>query len=205
MNEFIRYLKKENLIEKLLEYYKIDQIKDNVEEYLNKLIEKFGWVEDKIGSRDEINLLDLDFNSLGKFYEESLPQKERKISGEFYTPKPIVSYILDAVGYNESNNIQAKKLIDISCGSGSFIILAIRVLIRNCLKNYNRHNFSELLPEEAKNIVLTIKENIYGIDVNPLACTLCQINMHFELFELIKIIKVKEKHYFLPLFNIINS
>lgn len=205
MNEFIKYLKREDLIRKLLEHYKVNQIKQIVEEHFNKFIEKVEGIEDKKASKNELNLLNSNFNSLGKFYEKTLLHKERKILGEFYTPKSIVRYILDAVGYKESNNIQTKKLIDISCGSGSFIILAIRVLISSCFKSYNRHDFSEILPEEAKNIVLRIKENIYGIDVNPLACILCQINIHFELFELMKIIKNKDKSYHLPMFNIINS
>jgi len=205
MNEFINYLKREDLIQKLLEHYKVNQIKQIVEEYFNKFVEKFEGIEDKKASKNELNLLNSNFNSLGKFYEKTLLQKERKVLGEFYTPKSIVRYILDAMGYKDSNNIQPKKLIDISCGSGSFIILAIRVLISSCFKSFNRHDFSEILPEEAKTIVLRIKENIYGIDVNPLACILCQINIHFELFKLMRIIKNKDKSYHLPLFNIINS
>ena len=202
MNEFIKYLKREDLIKKLLENYKVKQI---VEEYFNKFIEKFEGIEEKKASKNELNLLNSNFNSLGKFYEKTLLQKDRKVLGEFYTPKSIVRYILDAMGYKDSNNIQTKKLIDISCGSGSFIILAIRVLISSCFKSFNRHDFSEILPEEARNIVLRIKENIYGIDVNPLACILCQINIHFELFKLIDKIKDKDKSYHLPMFNIINS
>lgn len=205
MNEFIKYLKREDLIRKLLEHYKVNQIKQIVEEHFNKFIEKVEGIEDKKASKNELNLLNSNFNSLGKFYEKTLLHKERKILGEFYTPKSIVRYILDAMGYKDSNNIQPKKLIDISCGSGSFIILAIRVLISSCFKSFNRHDFSEILPKEARNIVLRIKENIYGIDVNPLACILCQINIHFELFELMKIIKNKDKSYHLPMFNIINS
>ena len=205
MNEFIKYLKREDLIRKLLEHYKVNQIKQIVEEHFNKFIEKVEGIEDKKASKNELNLLNSNFNSLGKFYEKTLLHKERKILGEFYTPKSIVRYILDAMGYKDSNNIQPKKLIDISCGSGSFIILAIRVLISSCFKSFNRHDFSEILPKEARNIVLRIKENIYGIDVNPLACILCQINIHFELFELMKIIINKDKSYHLPIFNIINS
>jgi len=204
MNEFIRYLKREDLIQKLLNHYKVNRIKQIVEEYLNRFIEKFEGIEDKIDSKNKQNLLNSNFNSLGMFYEEMLPQKERKSLGEFYTPKSIVGYILDAAGYKESNNIQTKKLIDISCGSGSFIILAIRVLISSCFKSLNKHDFSEILPEEAKNIVLRIRENIYGIDVNPLACILCQINIHLELFKLIEIIKDKDKSYHLPMFNVKN-
>jgi hypothetical protein len=204
MNEFVKYLKRENLIKEVLEYYKENQNKRMIEVFFKKFIEKLEETEDKNVSKNKFNLFNSYFNILGKYYEDTLPQKERKALGEFYTPKSIVSYILDAVGYKESNNIQTKTLIDISCGSGSFIILAIRVLIRRCVKLFKRDALSEILPEEAKNIVLRIKENIYGIDVNPLACILCQINIHFEIFKLIAKIREKDKNYQIPLFNIKN-
>ena len=75
MNEFIKYLKREDLIQKLLEHYKVNQI---VEEYFNKFVEKFEGIEDKKASKNELNLLNSNFNSLGKFYEKTLLQKERK-------------------------------------------------------------------------------------------------------------------------------
>jgi len=204
MNEFIKYLIREDLIRKLLEYYKENQNKQIKEVLFKNFIEKLDEIEDRNVSKNKINLPSSYFNILGNLYEDTLHQKERKLLGEFYTPKSIVSYILDAVGYNESNDIQTKKLIDISCGSGSFIILAIRILIRRCVKLFKRHDLSELLPEEARNIVLRIKEDIYGIDINPLACILCQINIHFEIFKLIEKIKEKDKNYQVPWFNIKN-
>ncbi|MFW9941759.1 MAG: Eco57I restriction-modification methylase domain-containing protein [Candidatus Thorarchaeota archaeon] len=204
MNEFINYLKREDLFKKLLEYYKENQNKQMVEVFLKKFIEKLEEIGEINTSKNEFNLMKSNFNVLGKSYEKALPQKDRKLLGEFYTPKSIVSYILDAVGYNESNNIQNKKLIDISCGSGSFIILAIRILIRRCVKLFKKHELSEILQEEAKSIILRIKENIYGIDVNPIACILCQISIHLEIFKLVEKIKEKDKDYQVPLFNIKN-
>ncbi|MFX0083036.1 MAG: Eco57I restriction-modification methylase domain-containing protein [Candidatus Hodarchaeota archaeon] len=198
-------MKRNDVIQKILEYYKVAQLNQGIKEYFNNFIEKFEGKEDKFTPREIVNSLNSNYNPLGKFYEKALPQKERKSLGEFYTPKPIVSYILNAVGYDESSNIQTKKLIDISCGSGSFIILAVRILIRSCFKSFNRRDYSEILPEEAEYIIMKVKENIYGIDINPIACILCQINTHFELFELMKIIKDKDKDYQLPIFNILNS
>ncbi|MFX1346767.1 MAG: Eco57I restriction-modification methylase domain-containing protein [Promethearchaeota archaeon] len=204
MNEFINYLNREDLFKKLLEYYKENQNKQKIEVFFKNFIEKLEEIGDIITSKNEFNLGKSNFNILGKSYEKTLPQKDRKLLGEFYTPKSIVSYILDAVGYNESSNIQNKKLIDISCGSGSFIILAIRILIRRCVKLFKKHELSEILQEEAKSIILRIKENIYGIDVNPIACILCQISIHFEIFKLVEKIKEKDKDYQVPLFNIKN-
>ena len=116
----------------------------------------------------------------------------------------MVKYILDAVDYSLLNNIEKKKLIDISCGSGSFIIQAIRILIKRFLKIYKRERISELSVDEAKDIVSTVKENIIGIDINQIACILCQINIHYTLFEILDLIISFEPDYHLPWFNIKN-
>ncbi|MFX1376536.1 MAG: Eco57I restriction-modification methylase domain-containing protein [Promethearchaeota archaeon] len=205
MSDFIKYLKQEDIFQELREYYKANNININSKAHFDKFIEIFDKRNNKHVIKDVSSQLDSSFNLLGKLYEENLPPKERKTLGEFYTPHSIVNYILDAVGYKESKNIQRKKLIDLSCGSGSFIILAIRVLINSCFRSLNKHNFSEISPEEARYIITKIKEDIFGIDINPIACILCQINIHFELFELMTIIKDQDKNYRLPRFNIINS
>ena len=57
-------------------------------------------------------------------------------------------------------------------------------------------------PEE---IINKVKDSIFGIDVNPLACILCQINLYFNLFELIKIIVENDNDYTIPIFSIFNN
>ena len=205
MNKFITYLKSENVIQELLDFYEVNHIKHSVEVYFDNFIEKLDNRSNINALKNERNQLNLDFNSLGKFYEENLHQKKRKKLGEFYTPESIVNYILDSVDYKDSEDIQKKKLVDISCGSGSFIILSIRVLIKNCFKSFNKRDISEISSEEARYIISKVKESISGIDINPIACILCQINVHLELFEFMNIIKDQDKTYHLPLFNIKNS
>ncbi|MBY8990404.1 MAG: N-6 DNA methylase [Candidatus Lokiarchaeota archaeon] len=205
MDKFITYLKKEGIIQDLLEFYDINQSKHILDTYFDKLIEILDKKGNIYASKNSVNQFKLKFNSLGKFYENNLHETERKSLGEFYTPKSIVDYILDAVDYKDGEDIQNKKLVDISCGSGSFIILAIRVLINNCVKSFNKKDISEISPKEARYIILKVNENISGIDINPIACILCQINIHLELFDLLKVIKDKDKNYHLPQFSIKNS
>lgn len=205
MDKFISYLKNEGIIQNLLELYDIEQSKHILYTYFDKLIEILDKKGNIYASKNSTNQFKLKFNSLGKFYENNLHETERKSLGEFYTPKSIVVYILDAVDYRDGEDIQNKKLADISCGSGSFIILAIRVLIKNCVKSFNKQDISEISPEEARYIISKVNENISGIDINPIACVLCQINIHLELFDLLKVIKNKDKNYHLPQFTIKNS
>lgn len=194
MQDFIDYLKKEKVIRNLKIYYKtgIDGHKD--ENFLNRIIENLSL----------LNNLDLNYDIFSNLYENARTHKEKKRLGEFYTPISVVRYILDGMGYNYFNQIEIKKLIDISCGSGSFIIQAIKILIKRYLKIYKHKEISELTVEEAKSIISGIKNNVYGIDINLIACILCQINIFFILFDLLKVVMKSEPNYHLPLFNIKN-
>ena len=205
MQTFIDYLKSEKIIRSLREFYKENVNDIDEKELLNKIIEKFSLlevIEKNIPNHKEPNLSNLNFDIFGSLYQNVLNHEEKKKLGEFYTPTTVVNYILDAVDYNYSNEIETKKIIDISCGSGSFLIQIIRRFIYKYLQIYKRKKISELTVEEAKSIVFHIENNIYGIDINRIACILCQINIHFVLFEIFKLIRTSHKNYQLPWFNI---
>ncbi|MFW9901843.1 MAG: Eco57I restriction-modification methylase domain-containing protein [Candidatus Thorarchaeota archaeon] len=194
MQEFIDYLDN-GIIRDLKSFYK--EVKDNQNEeiFLNKVLRDLSCLN-KTYLNDDIVI---------GLYENMRDHKERKKLGEFYTPNDVVDYILDGVGYTDSREIETKKLIDISCGSGSFIIKAIRRMVNRCLKINNCDTISELAIDEAKILISSIKDNIYGIDTNRIACILCQVNIHIVLFEILKHIQKSNPNYKLPLFNIINN
>ncbi|TFF99454.1 MAG: SAM-dependent DNA methyltransferase, partial [Promethearchaeota archaeon] len=132
MRDFIDYLKKENLVARLIEYYKRnlkskknrDSLKEAIEQIFNS-----DKLKDNIHELKKINHSGSNLDLIGKIYEKSLKYEVRKRLGEFYTPLFVVDYILNAVQYNSESYIDDRKLIDISCGSGSFIIQAINILI----------------------------------------------------------------------------
>ena len=205
MKNFIEYLKEEQIFEKLTHLYN-DNLKNEKEKnFLKAIIEKVYNFEqyDSDSINDEKSDL-FHSTTFGKIYESSLAHNERKALGEFYTPSSIVKYIFSSVGYDKKFAIENKKLIDISCGSGSFINQAIVILIERFKTILKKPNISEFTIEEDKTIILKIKENVVGIDINPIACILCQINIHYTIFELYKKIKKTEQDYELPLFNIKN-
>ena len=206
MQDFIDYLEKGNVVRNLKQFYKVGLNSHFNEILLDRIIENLRSLN---SSRKTINseipaLESKDSDVLGNMFEKTRDHKQKKKLGEFYTPAPVVKYILDAVDYNPLKNIEIKKLIDLSCGSGSFLIQAIRILINRYLKIYKREKVSDLSVEEAKDIVSTVKENIFGIDINQIACILCQINIQYTLFEILNLILSYEPNYRLPLFNIKN-
>jgi len=62
-------------------------------------------------------------------YLHLVSQEMRKRLGQYVTPSVIVKYILDAVGYRHDANILGKRLADPSCGSGIFLVEAVRVYL----------------------------------------------------------------------------
>ena len=195
MSDFKKFLIDKGIISNLIKRYEID-LKDNVvNDFIHNMVKNLTKIESK-----EISNLDM----LAKSYEKIIPHSQRKTMGEFFTPIQIVDYILKRVGYTEQQDIENKKLIDLSCGSGSFLIRAMKVLLEKLRKQIKSKENSELTPKQAKEIINKIKANISGIDINPIACILCQINFYYTLFELIKIILETDKDYKIPVFNIFN-
>ena len=111
---------------------------------------------------------------LGDLYQQYFDKETRKALGEFYTPVEVVDYILDAVGYKQ--NIIYSRLLDPACGSGTFLVEALR----RYLKDANRW----LAKEKGWSYVLKQLCNnpyIVGLDVHPFACLMAQIRFMIEL------------------------
>jgi len=143
---------------------------------------------------NEVRFKSLERDILKDIYQRLFPPDERKELGEFYTPEPIVNYILDSVGWREDADIRGKKLLDPACGSGTFLVEATRRLIRS----YEHAGILDESPEEVKQVIEAIINSIYGIDINPFAVFLSTINMVFQLLDLYLKVKKVDKSYTLP-------
>ncbi|MFW9828213.1 MAG: N-6 DNA methylase [Candidatus Thorarchaeota archaeon] len=207
MNEFIDFLEREQILRKLKKVYNktiLGYTDDFLLDSLIKDLKKLD-IDSKCNNyRIEIDSDDLELDIFSSLYEDSLDYHIRKRGGEFYTPITVVNYILKALDYYHLNAIENKKIIDISCGSGSFIIQSIKFFVKRYLKICNRKHVSNLRIEEAKDLISKIKKNITGVDINQIACILCQINIYFVLYDIFKIIRSSDPNYQIPFFNIKN-
>lgn len=159
----------------------------------------FGWykpgdflLQEITSTFNKYDFTQIDRDILGKLYEQFITREERKKLGQFYTPEPIIDYILDQVGY--MGNIENKKIIDPACGSGGFITRAANRLI-NKLKNNN----------DKKLIIEKIINNIYGLDINPFACYLAETNILIQLLDLIVEVKQENPKYQAPKIKIFQT
>ena len=122
----------------------------------------------------------------------------RKAGGVFYTVLYIVRYIVDnTVGKiiegKTPKEISKLRFIDISCGSGTFLIVIFDTLLHYIGKWYQEH------PEQAKKDgcifkdgqwVLSLKQkqeillnNIYGVDIDYQAVEVTQLSLFLKLLE----------------------
>ncbi len=176
---------------------------------LNELLNRVLWI------LNQFDFTHVDRDILGNLYEKYLSSEERKRLGEFYTPTDIIDYILTSVGYTYSHDIETKDLLDPACGSGGFLVRASRQLMSSYLMKFGKtdkkelkdpRNWKEIVnrlsPEEAKIILESIHEHIYGLDINPFACHITEMNLLFQIIDLYQKIREKHKDYKLKRFKI---
>src|SRR3989344_2727782 len=119
----------------------------------------------EIFSKDEIAQIDFSKVNPKKDILSSIFEslsKNREQYAQFYTHKEIVEFILDNLPINDKS-----KILDPACGAGAFLIEVI-----------SRYNIKP--------------ENIFGIDIDPLAISLCKLNS--ELTKDIKLVNLFNKN-----------
>jgi len=164
------------------------------------------------------NFSEIGVEILGSIYERflgktiRLTQKQvrvedkpevRKAGGVYYTPQYIVNYIVEnTVGKliegKKPSQVAKLKIIDIACGSGSFLLGAFQKLIDYHEQWYSQH------PEEIKEVhgvrdvyedahgrlVLSARKkreilvnNLYGVDIDAQAVEVTQMSLYLKVLE----------------------
>ncbi len=134
---------------------------------------------------------------LGDLYQKYFDRETRKALGEFYTPKEVVEYIVDAVDYR-GRGIVDKRLLDPACGSGTFLVDALKRYLEEA---------KPLAEEKGWDFVLSKLCNEYhivGFDIHPFATIMAQIQFMLVLIPKYKKAIEKNKNFVLkrlPIFR----
>lgn len=110
---------------------------------------------------------------LKKLYQNLMPKKLRHALGEYYTPDWLAERLLDQLIYK---GIPSERLLDPACGSGTFLVLAIKRI-----RDYADEK--RLRPAAVLEQVLS---NIVGFDLNPLAVITARTNYLLALGDLLE-------------------
>mgnify|MGYP000200472804 CR=1 FL=1 len=135
---------------------------------------------------------DVDRDVLGHLYEQHLPKEERQTLGEFYTPTEVVNLILDRLDYTADQPIEHQTVLDPATGSGTFLVQAANRLVE-------RLDNKGVEPKEALEIV---QDRLHGLDLNPFAVNIAQINLVFQIVDLYKEVKDIDPNYTIDNFKI---
>jgi hypothetical protein len=147
----------------------------------------------------QYNFNAIDADVLGTAYEQYLghviagaraaevveKRAKRKSQGIYYTPTFVVRYIvrqtlgryLDEHGYNPARPV---RVLDMSCGSGSFLIEAFDTLDRHLARERSQaHGEREDVADYARRIEI-LSQNIYGVDKDEQAVAVAKLNLSLK-------------------------
>jgi len=113
---------------------------------------------------------------LKRLYQQLMPQELRHNLGEYYTPDWLAQRLLNMLEGGEFEGNPEKRLLDPSCGSGTFLILAIK-----SIRKYAKER--GLPPERTLEKILS---NVVGFDLNPLAVITARTNYLLALGDLLQ-------------------
>ena len=120
-----------------------------------------------VGYLESINLGDTDLDCKGRAFETFMGSFFRGDFGQFFTPRPIVKFIVDTLPIKHNSLV-----LDTSCGSGGFLLHALDKIrkeadeyhAKDTVKHYNHwHNFAE--------------NNLFGIEINEQIARVAKMNM----------------------------
>ena len=131
-------------------------------------------------------------NNKGKAVIELKPEV-KKAGGVYYTPQYIVNYIVSNTIGNIIKNktpkqVEAIKIVDPACGSGSFLLGAYQFLLnwhkdyylKNAIKKNTTTPKGLLTTAEKKRILLN---NIYGVDIDANAVEVTKLSLLLKCLE----------------------
>ena len=105
-------------------------------------------------------------------YQTVISAKERQQLGEYYTPDWLAKEIVETAVSDPLN----QKVLDPACGSGTFLIEAIRYVIEA----------ADAIGLDATETLLKLQQQVIGIDIHPVAVHLARASWVMAAREVIK-------------------
>ncbi|WP_230279119.1 N-6 DNA methylase [Croceicoccus sp. Ery15] len=117
-------------------------------------------------------LRDVEIDVLKSLYESLIDPDERHDLGEYYTPDWLAARVVRAA----VDDPLAERVLDPSCGSGTFLFQALRHLVTTA-------RTADMAPAD---IVAAAADKVFGLDVHPVAVTLARVTWLLALGELLE-------------------
>jgi SAM-dependent methyltransferase len=116
--------------------------------------------------------LGLSAGILGLVYEQSLGRaaRSRKSGGIYYTPQPIVEYVIRST-LGAALTADIPQVLDLACGGGAFLLAAYQYLLE-------RSKAVDRSPQ-------FLLAHIHGVDIDPTSVAITQISLWLQSIEIL--------------------
>ena len=170
-----------------------DLFSKSEEDEYNKILISDNILRPIIEELSNIDFSKLSIHIMGEVYENYLEEilrqndkilkNKKKLQGIYYTTEYVIKYIIKNTltpilskckTASELDNI---KVLDSSCGSGSFLILAFDEFI----EQYKRIENQPLFEFERRKLIL--QNNLYGVDIDEKAVEITKLNLLVKCLE----------------------
>ncbi|MCK4402883.1 MAG: N-6 DNA methylase [Dehalococcoidia bacterium] len=124
---------------------------------------------------------------LGTIYEEYIDKVDKRQKGQYYTPREIVEFIWDRVGFVKDEEFfrykegkrEPRLIFDPVAGSGGFLVEAVRRIREDSKINYA--DFNDVL--DLRTSILT---GVFGSELSPFPYYITEVNLLIQLTPVIK-------------------
>lgn len=166
----------ENLLKRLISLYEegknISERKNDTEIFREGIKLNAGKARTVVSYLEGIDLLHTDLDSKGRAFETFMGSFFRGDFGQYFTPRNIVSFIVDSLPINETH-----RVLDTSCGSGGFLLHALDK-VRKVARDFYGLKEGEQETLECHDQWHDFAEyNLYGIEINEQISRTAKMNM----------------------------
>lgn len=124
---------------------------------------------------------------LGSIYEEYIDKVDKRQKGQYYTPRELVEFIWDRVGFVKDEDFftyregkrEPRLIFDPATGSGGFLVEAVRRMREDSKINYD--DFNDVL--DLRTSILT---GVFGSEISPFPYYITEVNLLVQLTPVIK-------------------
>jgi type I restriction enzyme M protein len=124
-------------------------------------------VRDVVRILEEISLTKTDLDAKGQAFEKFLGVIFRGGLGQFFTRRQIIEFVVNLLKPNEKDIV-----LDPSCGSGGFLLYAMKRVIEQIKQDYVGNN--DLITRKTFDFS---KEKVYGIEINNKIARVAMMDM----------------------------
>jgi hypothetical protein len=167
---------------------------------LQKIASVFQGADALSGQLPLFDIYDFSFipiETLSVIYEQFLHaiikpsgKSEGEIRGAYYTPVPLVNYMLDQLDTRRPLK-PGMRVLDASCGSGAFLVQCYRKLVERRREELGRR----LRPAE---LGALLRNHVFGVDVDEDACQIAELSLALTLLDYIDPPDLTETTWQLP-------